>query len=575
MTDKKKLPIGIEDFEKLRRNDFYYVDKTGMIRDLLNSWSEVSLFTRPRRFGKSLNMSMLRYFFEIGDHRELFDGLEISEETELCDAYMGKFPVISISLKSINAPSFSIAYDTAVRTVNAEARRFQYLLNSENLIEDEKEEYKSLLQSDMDASCLYSSLRVLTELLEKHHKSKVVILIDEYDVPLAKAHENGYYDDMVFLIRNLLEQALKTNPGLQFAVLSGCMRISRESIFTGLNNVTVLSVSNVRFDEYFGFTDREVRELLDDYGLSAHYDTVREWYDGYQFGNSDVYCPWDVINYCYTLMADPEAQPENYWINTSGNDAVRRFVRESDNSGSTKREIEKLLAGETIVKEIRQELTYRDMYASIENIWSVLFTTGYLTQRGKPDENRFTLAIPNREIHSVFATQIMELFRENVRKDGDRVIRFCEALKNGDAKSVAEQFGAFLRGTISIRDTFVRKERKENFFHGILLGILAAKDSWIVSSNEESGDGYSDILIEIEEEGIGIVLEIKYAENGDFEAACREALDQIEDMHYDEKLRDEGMEDILKYGVACYKKRCRVVMESGQQKTLRGTGGFP
>ncbi|MCD7981737.1 MAG: ATP-binding protein [Clostridiales bacterium] len=557
---KKKLPIGIEDFEKLRLNNFYYVDKTGLIRDLLNNWSEVSLFTRPRRFGKSLNMSMLKYFFEIGDHKELFDSLEISKETALCEKYMGKFPVISVSLKNMNAPSFRIAFKMAVDTINTEARRFQYLLYSDLLTDEEKYKFRRLLHDDMEESTLYSSLRVLSELLEKHHKSKVVILIDEYDMPLAKAHENGYYDEMIFLIRNLFEQALKTNASLQFSVLTGCMRISKESIFTGLNNVSVLSITNIRFDEYFGFTDREVQDLLAYYGLSAHYDTMREWYDGYQFGNANVYCPWDVINHCYTLGADPEAQPENYWINTSGNDAVRRFIRESDNSGTTKREIEKLLAGETIRKEIYPELTYRDMYASIENIWSVLFTTGYLTQRGKPDGNRFVLAIPNREIHSVFSTQIMDLFRENVRKDGDLANRFCEALKNGDAKGVEEQFGIWLRKTISIRDTFVRKERKENFFHGILLGILSVMDSWIVSSNTESGDGYSDILIEIEKEDLGIVVEVKYAENGDFDSVCQEALNQIDKMHYDEKLKEEGIEEILKYGIACYKKRCRVVL---------------
>lgn len=557
---KKKLPIGIEDFEKLRLNDFYYVDKTGMIRDLLNDWSEVSLFTRPRRFGKSLNMSMLRYFFEIGDHKALFDGLEISKETALCDKYMGKFPVISVSLKGINALSFRIAFDMAVDIINTEARRFQYLLDSNLLTEEEKNKFRRMLHDDMDEKTLYSSLKILSELLEKHHKSKVVILIDEYDVPLAKAHENGYYDEMIFLIRNLFEQALKTNTSLQFSVLTGCMRISRESIFTGLNNVSVLSVADVEFNDFFGFTDREVKNLLEYYGLSIHYDEVKEWYDGYLFGNTEVYCPWDVICHAKKLRADSEAQPENYWINTSGNDAVRRFIRESDNNGSTKREIEKLLAGETITKEIHLELTYRDMYTSTENIWSVLFTTGYLTQRDRPDGNRFALVIPNREIHSIFATQIMDLFRENVRKDGERVNRFCEALKKGDARGVEEQFGAYLRRTISIRDTFVRKERKESFFHGILLGILGVKDSWIVSSNAESGNGYSDILIEIEEEELGIILEIKYAENGDFETACLEALNQIEDMRYDEKLLDEGIEKILKYGIACYKKRCRVVL---------------
>ncbi|MCD8361463.1 MAG: ATP-binding protein [Lachnospiraceae bacterium] len=542
--NKRKLPVGIEDFKEIRTAGFYYVDKTGLIRDLLNDWGKVNLFTRPRRFGKSLNMSMLRYFFEPGDNRELFQGLEIEKEKQLCDEYMGKFPVISVSLKGINAPSFQTAFHMAVETVNTAARRFQYLLDSDRLSEVEKNAFQVLLERDMDESLLYSSLKILSELLMKHHGSKVVILIDEYDVPLAKAYENGYYDEMVFLIRNLFEQVLKTNESLQFAVLTGCMRISRESIFT----------------EHFGFTDDEVKELLKSYGLTEYYTVMKEWYDGYLFGKTSVYCPWDVICHVRKLRADPDALPENYWVNTSGNDAVRRFIRESDNSGSTKREIERLLAGEAVVKEIHQELTYRDMYSSLENIWSVLFMTGYLTRRARQEDHRFELVIPNREIHSIFATQIMDLFKENVKKDGEGVKCFCEALKRGDAPGVESQFGAYLRKTISLRDTFVRKEKKENFYHGILLGILGAKESWAVSSNCESGDGYSDILIEIIEEETGIIIEVKYADNGDLEEACRKALTQIKKQHYDEKLQDDGIDHILKYGIACYKKRCKVML---------------
>ncbi len=542
--NKRKLPVGIEDFKEIRTAGFYYVDKTGLIRNLLNNWGKVNLFTRPRRFGKSLNMSMLRYFFEPGDNRELFQGLEIEKEKQLCDEYMGKFPVISVSLKGINAPSFQTAFHMAVETVNTAARRFQYLLDSDRLSEVEKSTFQVLLGRDIDESLLYSSLKILSELLMKHHGSKVVILIDEYDVPLAKAYENGYYDEMVFLIRNLFEQVLKTNESLQFAVLTGCMRISRESIFT----------------EHFGFADDEVKELLKSYGLTEYYTVMKEWYDGYLFGKTSVYCPWDVICHVRKLRADPDALPENYWVNTSGNDAVRRFIRESDNSGSTKREIERLLAGEAVVKEIHQELTYRDMYSSMENIWSVLFMTGYLTQRARQEDHRFELVIPNREIHSIFATQIMDLFKENVKKDGEGVKCFCEALKRGDAPGVESQFGAYLRKTISLRDTFVRKEKKENFYHGILLGILGAKESWAVSSNSESGDGYSDILIEIIEEETGIIIEVKYADNGDLEEACRKALTQIEKQHYDEKLQDDGIDHILKYGIACYKKRCKVML---------------
>jgi len=560
-TNNLKLPIGIEDFKEIRTEGFYYVDKTGLIRDLLDSWGKVNLFTRPRRFGKSLNMSMLRYFFETGDNCNLFQGLEIEKETKLCDEYMGKFPVISISLKGINAPSFRIAFNMAIETINTEARRFQYLLNSDRLSEFEKSAFQQLLKRDMDESVLYSSLKTLSELLSKHHGRKVIILIDEYDVPLAKAHETGYYDEMVFLIRNLFEQALKTNDSLQFAVLTGCMRISKESIFTGLNNLRILSISDVRFDEYFGFTYAEVRDMLEYYDLSSHYRTIKEWYDGYRFGNVDVYCPWDVINYCDLLRADASAWPENYWINTSSNDSVRRFISQSDNS-IVKSEIERLVAGETVVKEIHQELTYRDMYSTIDNIWSVLFMTGYLTQRERKEGNRFALAIPNMEIRSIFATQIMDFFRENVKKDGQSVNRFCEAIKDGDAQEFERQFTSYLRKTISLRDTFVRKGQKESFYHGILLGILGAKESWAVASNTESGDGYSDIQIEITDEDIGIIIEVKYADNGYLDAACREALNQIEKMHYDQRLQDDGFDNILKYGVACCKKRCKVILAS-------------
>lgn len=410
----------------------------------------------------------------------------------------------------------------------------------------------------MDDGTLCSSLKVLSELLEKHHGSPAILLIDEYDVPLAKAFERGYYEQMVMFIRNMFEYALKTNDSLQFAVLTGCMRISKESIFAGLNNMKVLSIAEVQFDEAFGFTDKEVLEMLEYYGLSDHYGEIKEWYDGYQFGNVEVYCPWDVINYCDTLLTDPDAQPKNYWVNTSSNEAVRRFIQESDNM-TVRREIERLVAGETIIKEIHQDLTYKDMYASIENLWSVLFTTGYLTQRGKPEGNRFQLAIPNMEILNIFTTQIMDFFRESVPKNRQALNEFCEALKNGDAEGVEKQLSEYLRRTISIRDTFVKKAMKENFYHGILLGILGFWDSWSVSSNRESGDGYSDILVETNDGKTGILLELKYAEDGNLDAACKKALEQIEKKHYEETLFDEGMLHILKYGIAFYKKRCQVM----------------
>lgn len=558
-TRKKKLPIGIEKFTELQTEDFYYVDKTKLIKELLDHWAKVNLFTRPRRFGKSLNMNMLKCFFELGGDKEIFDGLEIASEASLCEKYMGKFPVVLVSLKSVNAGTYENACDMAVQVISGEARRFQYLLDSERLTDYDKQAFSALLQPDMSEAVLCSSLKVLTELLKKHHNCDVILLIDEYDVPLAKAFERGYYDQMILLIRNMFEHALKTNDSLKFAVLTGCMRISKESIFTGLNNLKVLSVAEVQFDEYFGFTDAEVREMLEYYGLSEHYAEVKEWYDGYQFGNAEVYCPWDVINYCDALRSDRDAKPKNYWMNTSSNEAVKRFIQESD-KGAVRREIEKLVAGEIITKEIHQELTYKEMYDSIENLWSVLFTTGYLTQRGKPEGDSFHLAIPNIEIRKIFTTQIMEFFKENVPKNGEALKDFCEALKNGEPERVEKGLAEYLKRTVSIRDTFVKKQLKENFYHGILLGILGFQDAWSVSSNKESGDGYSDILVETEDGETGIILELKYAEDGRLDAACRDALEQIEHRRYEEELLDEGIPHILKYGVAFYKKRCRVML---------------
>lgn len=555
---KKKLPIGIENFEKLQTEDFYYIDKTNLIKELLTGLAEVTLFTRPRRFGKSLNMSMLKCFFELGTDKKLFSKLKISEETALCEEYMGKYPVISVSLKGMNAGNYEKALEMAVEVIRSEARRFQYLLDSERLTSYDKEAFIALLQEDMKEGTLCSSLKVLSELLEKHHGSKVILLIDEYDVPLAKAFEREYYDPMVLFIRNMFEYALKTNESLKFAVLTGCMRISKESIFTGLNNLKVLSVAEVQFDEAFGFTDKEVRKLLEYYELSDHYNEIKEWYDGYQFGNAEVYCPWDVINYCDALRVEPAAQPKNYWSNTSSNEAVRRFIQESDKA-SVRREIENLVAGEVIEKEIHQELTYKDMYTSVDNLWSVLFTTGYLTQKAKPEDNRFQLAIPNMEIRNIFTTQIMDFFKENVPKNRAALSEFCEALKNGDAENVEKQLTEYLRRTISIRDTFVKKQMKENFFHGILLGILSFGDTWSVSSNREAGDGYSDILVETDDGETGIILELKYADDGNLDTACKKALEQINRNRYEEILLDEGVPHILKYGIAFYKKRCRVM----------------
>ena len=562
---KKKLPIGIDDFEKLRFEDFYYVDKTGLIRDLLQSWGEVNLFTRPRRFGKTLNMSMLKYFFEPEGNKHIFDGLEITKEKELCEKYMGRFPVISISLKDVEGRTFEEACNSFRDVIGKEAMRFPFLETSDELTDAQKKMYRALTDVErtglftMSEGALKGSLQTLTLLISLHYGCKVILMVDEYDVPLDKAFRMGYYDKMVSLIRNIFSSVLKSNGNLQFAVLTGCMRISKESIFTGLNNLRALTIADVRFDEYFGFTDREVKELLAYYDLSGSFDMVKTWYDGYQFGNMDVYCPWDVLNYCDLLRNDPEAQPENYWSNTSSNDIVKQFIREMD-KGKTKREIERLVAGESIKKEIHQELTYQDMYATIDNLWSVLFMTGYLTKRGNPNGNTYDLAIPNMEIRSIFAGQIMEYFKETVRQDEAALENFCRALEEGDAQSVEEQFGRYLKKTISIRDTFSWKGTKENFYHGILLGLLGFKTSWGIYSNRESGDGYSDICVEIDDGEIGIVIEIKYADDGNLEAGCQKALSQIEKKRYEEQLRDDGMEKILKYGIACYKKRCRVML---------------
>ena len=555
--EKKRLPVGLENFEQIIKDNYYYVDKTGLISELIRNGGMVNLFTRPRRFGKTLNMSMLEYFFSIEGDKSIFDGLEILKDPKLCDEYMGKYPVISVSLKGINAAAYEGAFDFAVQIMQRAAEAFQFLCDSECLSEHDKEAYKKLLDSNMSEAVFCSGLRRLSELLAKHYGTKVILLIDEYDVPLAKAFANGYYDQIVFLIRNLLEQALKTNSSLKLAVLTGCMRISKESIFTGLNNFTTFTIADVDFDEYFGFTDQEVRDLLTYYECADKYESIKEWYDGYRFGNVDVYCPWDVVSYLRSLRTNREAIPQNYWINTSSNAEVKEFIRQSKNL-TTKREIERLMAGESITKTIHPELTYKEMYESIENIWSVLFATGYLTQSGQVDARKFKLRIPNLEIRDIFKTQIMEYFKESVAKDGDMLGRFCKALKNGEEKKVEDIFESYLKKTISIRDTFVRKEMKENFYHGILLGILGIKEEWGVFSNQETGESYSDILIETENSETAILIEVKYAGDGNLDVACERALKQVEERKYDEELRENGVDKILKYGIACYMKRCKV-----------------
>ena len=494
-------------------------------------------------------------------NKDIFHDLKIAGNEEICREHMGKYPVIFLSLKGLDvSATYENARENIILLMNDTAGKYQFLLENGNLTEYDKETYKKLLQEEMSDAFLFSSLRKLSELLRKAFQKKVIILIDEYDVPLSKAFDFGYYDQMTNLIRGLLGQALKTNESLQFAVMTGCMRIAKESIFTGLNNLKIRSVTDVRFDEYFGFTDNEVKEMLKYYDCEDHYLTAKEWYDGYLFGNMDVYCPWDVLNYCDALLDDPKAFPQNYWINTSGNDAVKRFIRHSENY-TTKREIEKLIAGEAIQKEIHQELTYKEMYKDIEHIWSVLFTTGYLTQRGEAMNNIFCLAIPNMEIRNIFTTQIMEYFREKVSKDGTLLNEFCDALKNGNAEKTQQCLIEYLKKTISIRDTFVRKKMKENFYHGIVLGILGVKEGWTVSSNKETGDGYSDIVIETEDGETGIIIEIKYAHDGNLDQACQDALEQIENTNYIQELQKEGIQQISRYAMAFYLKQCKVVKE--------------
>ena len=564
---RKKLPIGIDGFEKIRTNDFYYADKTLFIKELLQNWGEVNLFTRPRRFGKTLNMSMLKYFFEIGGDSSVFDGLKIMLEKDLCEKYMGKFPVISISLKSVDGLSFESA-SIALRTViGNEAGRFRFLRNSDRLTDDEKAAYAQLTEVGSSQGGIYTmtekmaeaSLKTLSQLLARHYGQKVILLIDEYDVPLDKAFQAGYYDEMVNLIRNLLGNALKTNDSLYFAVLTGCLRISRESIFTGLNNLKVHTISDVRYDEYFGFTDTDVDEMLAFYGLSSYKDVIRDWYDGYRFGKTDVYCPWDVINYCDELLADPAAPPKNYWANTSGNDLIRRMLKNANLT--TKNEVEELLNGGQITKRIKQELTYREIDDSIENVWSVLYAAGYLTGMHVEQENAdiFRLWIPNGEIQKLFYELVEDWFREVTRSDTSRISRFCAAFQTGDTAVIQEMLSDYLWDSISVRDTAVRRNMKENFYHGMLLGLLQNQDNWLVKSNAETGEGYSDISIQTPDR-TGIVIELKYADDGNLEKACGEALGQIEEKKYAEGLKRRGTKKIIKYGIAFYEKECMVVM---------------
>ena len=563
MKKRLKLPVVIENFEEIRRNQYYYIDKTKLIEQLFDSLGKVSLFTRPRRFGKTLNMSMLKSFFEIGTDTSLFDGLYISENKELCEQHQGQYPVIFLSLKDVEGLSFSEAKRRCIQLIKREAERFYGLKNSERLLDIDKKNYCRLLDmtvQEEDSDIVSSSMKMLSALLYKHYGKKTVILIDEYDVPLDKAFQHGYYKEMVHFIRGLLGEALKTNDSLAFAVLTGCLRVSKESIFTGLNNFKILSITDTRFDEQFGFTDTEVRTLLSDYQMEDRFAEVKEWYDGYRFGNADVYCPWDVINFVDRAKDDKEAKPEAYWINTSGNDLVKRFIDKANKT--TKNEIERLVNGEAIEKELRLDLTYEEVDQSIENLWSVLFTTGYLTQSGRNEDGAYRLIIPNREVREVFRLQINEWFKKSIFSNTERLTTFWKAFEEGDTEGVEQYLNRVLSNSISVFDTKARKEEKESSYHNLLVGILTGNADWLVKSNVEAGEGFADIIVETDDPDAGIVVELKYTKDfDDMKMTCQKAIDQIRDRRYQEYLLNDDRKDIRLYGITFCKKRCCAISE--------------
>ena len=563
MADKLKLPVGIEDFREIRRKDFYYIDKTGLIEQLLDSWGKVNLFTRPRRFGKTLNMSMLRYFFETGTDKTLFEGLHISQRSDLCEEYMGKFPVVSLTLKGVDGLTFERAKNKLLKYIALEAERFNFLKNSDKLTDNEKQRYGALIRMQdgkyvMDEDTLESALQTLSELLYRHYGQKVIILIDEYDVPLDKAYQNDYYREMVVMIRSLFGEALKTNEFLQFAVLTGCLRVSKESIFTGLNNFKIFSITDLRFDEQFGFTEDEVEKMLKDYQLETHLASMKEWYDGYRFGDADIYCPWDVINRVDDLCDTPEAEPKCYWINSSGNALVKRFV--SIANRTTQNEIERLIAGEPIEKSLRLDLTYDEIDKSIDNIWSVLFTTGYLTQVGMTEQGAYKLVVPNKEVRTVYISQIQEWFKQKIADNAEQMTSFWKAVEDGNAEEIEQYLNRTLSNTISVFDT--KAPEKENSYHTFLAGMLTGNTDWVVKSNVEAGEGFADIIIEPQNPDDGIIFELKYSkEASGLDKACERAIKQIRDRRYFEYLKNDGRYDMMFYGIAFYKKRCKVVVE--------------
>ena len=570
MAISLKLPVGIENFQEIRRLGFYYIDKTKLIEQLLDNWGKVNLFTRPRRFGKTLNMSMLHCFFEIGTDKTLFDGLYISKRKNLCEEYMGQFPIVFLTLKGVEGDTFEKAKSKLIKLVALEAERFNFLKNSDRLTDNEKERYCALIRMhdgkySMDEDTLESALQTLSELLFRHYGQKTIILIDEYDVPLDKACSNGYYREMVSLIRAFFGDALKTNDFLQFAVLTGCLRVSKESIFTGLNNFKVLSITDARFDEQFGFTEDEVGSLLKAYHLESHLPEVKEWYDGYHFGDAEIYCPWDVINHVDLLCEDPGAIPQCYWLNTSGNALVKRFIAKANKT--TRDEIERLIAGDSIEKTVRLELTYDEIDNSIDNLWSVLFTTGYLTQIGLTEQGTYKLIIPNKEVAEVYKFQIKDWFDKRIFSNTEQLTAFWNSIEEGNTKAIEQYLNRTLSNSISVFDTKAPDTEKENSYHTLLIGLLTGNTDWLVKSNVEAGEGFADIIVETEDPDAGIIFELKYSrEASGIDKACERAIAQIKDRRYAEYLRNDGRYDMLFYGISFYKKRCKVVVEKLKEK---------
>ena len=566
MATALKLPVGIEDFKEIRRQGFYYIDKTKLIEQLLDNWGKVNLFTRPRRFGKTLNMSMLRCFFEIGADKTLFEGLYISQNEQFCEEYMGKFPVVFLTLKGVEGTTFEEARLSLAELIAAEARRFKFLQESDSLDADDKEMYRELIslnkeQSPVTSVKLRFSLKNLLELLYKHYGRKTIVLIDEYDVPLDKAFQDGYYREMVSLIRGLLGETLKTNDFLKFAVLTGCLRVSKESIFTGLNNFKILSITDVRFDEQFGFTEDEVKKLLNAYHLESHLPEMKEWYDGYHFGDADIYCPWDVINHVELLCKDSKAEPKCYWINSSGNSLVKRFITKANKT--TRDEIERLIAGEPIEKSVRLELTYDEIDNSIDNIWSVLFTTGYLTQVGMTEQGSYKLVIPNKEVREVYKLQIQDWFDKKLRDNTEQLTAFWNSIEEGKTEAIEQYLNRTLSNSISVFDTKAPEKEKESSYHTLLVGLLTGNTDWVVRSNVEAGEGFADIIVEPEDPDAGIIFELKYSKEANgLQISCEKAIEQIKSRRYSEYLKNDGRHNMTFYGIAFYKKRCKAVVET-------------